>query len=368
MWGHRYEQSMSDAQHVVDGIAQEISNHLSLRLTADQQKLLVRRGTQNPEAYQLYLEGLYYWNKRTPDDLKKSIAYYQQAIAKDPNYALAYAGLANVLNIINDYLDRPTSEYLPRAEAAANKALQIDDSLAEAHTALGFARAIYDLDWPGAARQFERAIQLNPNAANAHYFYGQSYLNPLGRHQEAIHEFKRALELDPLSPIINANLGTAYYYAGQFDLLIEQQRKTLGMYPNFWVASSRLIAAYEMKGMYEEAIRERSTLAPGGYPYRPDPQELSALKRAFAEHGAHGYWRESLQILKARSRKFYISPLFYARHYAMAGDKDQAFEWLQRAFEEKDSSFELINVEPNFDSLRSDPRFQKLVQRMNFPK
>jgi eukaryotic-like serine/threonine-protein kinase len=366
MWGHRYEQKMSDAQSVVETIAREISEHLRLRLTADQQRRLVKRGTEDPEAYQLYLEGLYYWNKRTPEDLKKSIGYYRHAISRDPNYALAYAGLANVLNIVNDYVDRPTSEFLPQAEDAANKALQLDDSLAEAHTALGFAKAIYDWDWPGSEREFLRAIQLNPNDANAHYFYAQSYLNATGRHQEAIREFHRALELDPMSPIINANLGVAYYYAQEFDRSIQQQQKTLQLFPNFWVASSRLIAAYEMKGMYREAIAQRAELAPGGYPFRPDPQELSALENALAEQGPKGYWRESLKILKARSRKFYISPLLYARHYAMAGEKDQALLWLQRAFEEKDSSLELIQVEPNLDSLRSDPRFQALVQRLNF--
>jgi eukaryotic-like serine/threonine-protein kinase len=367
MWGHRYEQKMSDAQGMVEGIAREISDHLRVRLTPGQKVMLSKRQTVDPQAYQLYLQGLYYWNKRTPDDLEKSVGYYQQAIAKDPNYALAYAGLANVLNVINDYVDRPTSDYLPQAEAAAHKALQLDDSLAAAHTALGFAKAIYDWDWPGAQREFRRAIELNPNDANAHYFYAQSYLNAMGRHQEAIREFQRALELDPMSPIINANLGAAYYYAQEYDLSIQQQQKTLKMFPNLWTAASRLIAAYEMKGMYPEAIAARAQLAPGGYPFRPDPQELSALKKALAEGGAKGYWRESLKILKARSRKFYILPLYYARQYAMAGDRDQAFEWLQKAVEEKDSSLELIQVEPNFDSLHSDPRYQELVQSLNFP-
>jgi eukaryotic-like serine/threonine-protein kinase len=367
MWGHRYEQKMSDTQDVVDGIARQISDRLRLSLTPDERLKLAKRQTVNPQAYQLYLQGLFYWNKRTPDDLRKSIDYFQRAIAEDPNYALAYAGLANVLNVIDEYVDRPTSEFVPQAEVAAQKALQLDDSLAEAHTALGNARANYDWDWAGGRHEFQRAIQLNPNDANAHYFYAECYLAATGRYREAIQEFQRALELDPLSPIMNANLGVAYYYAEDYDRAIQQELKTLKMFPDFWVANEGLIAAYEMKGQYSEAIAARMKLPAGGYPYKPDPQELAALKKALAEHGAKGYWQESLKILKDRSTKFYLSPIYFARHYAMAGDKTQAFQWLQKAVAQKDSLTTWIMAEPNYDSLRSDPRFREILRQMNFP-
>lgn len=364
IWGDRYEQKTADAQGMEQEIAREISNRLRLRLTADEQQKLSKRQTESAEAYRLYLEGRYYWNKRTPDDLRKSIDFLQQAIVKDPNYALAYAGLADVFNVINDYVDRPASEFIPQAQAAASKALQLDDSLAEAHTALAFSKAAYDWDWAGAEREFKRAINLNPNYANAHYFYAVTYLTPLGRHEESIRELQRALELDPMSPIINTNLGRVFYCARQYDQDILQEKRTLEIAPDFPVPHSLLVWAYEAKGMYPEAIEEQAKRKGSD---KPTFAELVALKKAFAEHGAKGYWQQHLEMLNARSKQTFITPTSFAVNYAMLGEKDKAFEWLEKAYEQRDSDFEYLKVEPDYDSLRSDPRFKDLLRRMNFP-
>jgi len=242
--------------------------------------------------------------------------------------------------------------------------LALDGSLAEAHTALAFAKATYDWDWPGVEREFKRAIELNPNYANAHYFYAMTYLTPLGRHEESIQEFKRALELDPMSPIINANLGWAYYFARQYDQTVQQEKRTLEIAPDFPPPYEKLAVAYEMKGMYPQAI-EQYPKFPG--PYKSSPIELAALKRAFAERGAQGYWQELLQMLNERSKKGFVSPGEFAVGYAMLGEKDKAFQWLEKAFEQRDGSLDYLKVEPEFDNLHSDLRFQDLLRRMNFP-
>jgi tetratricopeptide (TPR) repeat protein len=364
IWGERFEQKLSDAQALEHEIAKDISDRLRLKLTPDEQQKLARRESQNPQAYQLYLEGRYYWNKRTAGDLKKSIDYFQQAIAKDPNYALAYAGLADAYNVIDTYVQRPASEFVPLGEAAANKALLLDGSLPDAHAALAFAKATYDWDWPVAEREFKRAIELNPNDANAHYFFAISYLTPMGLHEESIREFKRALELDPMSPIINTNLGWTYYFARQYDQAIQQEKRTLEIAPDFLEPYRRLAIAYEMKGMYPQAIEQ--------YPKFPaadksSPRELAALESAFAKRGAQGYWQKRIQMDNERSQKGFVSPGEFAFAYAMLGEKDKAFQWLEKAFEQRDDSLQYLKVEPEFDNLRSDPRFQDLLRRMNFP-
>src|SRR5437879_10950912 len=238
-----------------DEIAQEISEKLRQRLSGEEMTRMAKRHTVNAEAYQLYLKGRYEWNKRSPEGFKKCIQYFQEAIDRDPGYASAYAGLADSYSVMSGFGVLPPRATLPRASAAALKALELDDTLAEAHTTLAGVLAAYDLDWPAAEREFRRALQLNPRYASAHHWYDLRYLAPMGRLDEAIAEMKRAQELDPLSPIISTNLGMAYYYARQYDQAMEQYRKTLEMDPNFIAATFRLIGIYEQEGKYQEANR-----------------------------------------------------------------------------------------------------------------
>ncbi len=364
IWGERYNRKLADAQAVEQEIAREISDRLRLKLTpADQQKL-ANRQTTSPEAYQLYLEGRYRWNKRTGEDLKKSIDYFQQATAKDPNYALAYAGLADTYNVIGLYINRPAEEFVSLAEAAAKKAVELDDSLAEGHTALATVKA-NKWDWPEAEREFKRAIELNPNYANAHYFYAFFYLTPMGRHEESIREMKRALELDPLSLIMNSNLARAYFLARQYDQAIAQERKTLEIDPNFPHAHAYLAAVYEQKGMFREAAEEwgKSHF----YILSLSPAEVAALKQAYAEKGAKGYWQKSIEFFRVRSKQDYVRSWLYPQAYVRLGDKDKAFEWLEKAYQGHDVGLGFLKVHPAFDSLRSDPRYKDLMRRVGLP-
>ncbi len=363
IWGERYERRLAEAQAVQREIAKEISERLALKLSpADQQKL-TRRQTTNAEAYQLYLQGRYHWNKRTGEDLKKSIDYFEQAVAKDPSYALAYSGLADVYNVIGPYIQRPDTEFLPHAEAAATKAIQLDDSLAEAHTALASAKS-FEWHWLDGEREFRRALELNPNYANAHYFYSLSYLAPMGRPDEAIRETKRALELDPLSLIINSNLAWVYYFARQLDQSIEQSRQTLEIDPSFSHPHSRLALVYEQKGMYAEAIEQRSNSPTQS---KLSPAEAAALRQAYAQRGAKGYWQKKIELSTERSKHAYVPATFFASDYSMLGDKDRAFEWLEKAYQERVVWLAYLKVDPAFDNLHTDPRYQDLLRRIGLP-
>ncbi|MDQ3820496.1 MAG: tetratricopeptide repeat protein, partial [Acidobacteriota bacterium] len=254
LWGERYERKMTDLNSVQQEIARVVSEKLRQRLTGDEQRQLASHDTANSEAYQFYLRGRYYWNKRTPDGLRKAIGYFQQAVDRDPTYALAYAGLGDSYCLLPNYGGNPPSESMPQAKAAARKALEIDDHLAEGHASLGQI-LFYDWDFAGGERELRRAIELNPNYASAHQWLGE-LLSALGRHDEAIVEVRRALELDPLSIIINRVLGDIYYSARRYDEAIEQLRKTVEMDPNFPTARASLADAYGAKGIYGEAVKE----------------------------------------------------------------------------------------------------------------
>ena len=274
LWGEQYERKLSELLATQREIAREIVEKLKLKVSGEG-KGFGKNYTENNEAYQLYLKGRFYWNKRTIEALKKSIEYFNQAIEKDPGFALAYAGLADGYTVPGNPL--PPREKMPKAKAAAMRALELDETLAEAHTSLARVLAIYDWDWTNAEKEFKRAIELNPRYATAHQWYG-GYLDAMGRHNEAIVERKRALELDPLSLIINFELGMAFYFAHDYDRAIEQYKKTLELDQNFPPARGFLPIAYEQKGMYDEAIagfksaiplmaNETSSMAGLGYVY-----------------------------------------------------------------------------------------------------
>ena len=319
--------------------------------------------TVNPEAYQLYLQGRFWWNKKTVDGFNKGIEYFQQAIEKDPSYGPAYSGLADCYSTLAGQPGAPPKDNFPKAKDAALKALEIDDTLGEAHSSLAMIKATYDWDWAGAEKEFQRAIQLNPGYAIAHDRYGVT-LYRMGRVQEAIAEIKLALDLDPLSLPFNRDLGDAFYFARHYDQAIEQLRKTQELDPNYAQPQHDLVLTYAEKSMYKEAIAE------GSKRLLADPNDNTALPYlgyAYAKAGRRVEAQRVLDQLNDLSNRQFITAAARARIYAGLDEKDKAFEWLEKSYEERSlaTGFGSIKVDPAYDPLRSDPRFADLLRRMN---
>jgi len=360
IWGQQYSRKVSDIFALQGDIAKEISAALRTRLSGEDQKRIAKIYTSNPEAYQLYLTGLYFANKSTEEGFRKGIEYFRQAIAKDTTYALAYAGQAHCYSSLAAAGFVPPKEAFPKAKESAQKALEIDDTLAEAHTELGYIKAVYDWDWPGGEMEFQRAIELNSNYADAHRVYG-IVLRRMGRLQEAIAENKRAVELDPLSLIINRALGLAYYESRQYDQAIEQEQKTLALDPNFLPALDTLGQAYLQKSMYKEGIAEFEkilAISPG------NPLGLSDLGYVYAVTGRRSEAQKVLDQLNELSKHKYVPVVDMARVYTSLGEKDKAFEWLEKDSEDRYAVL-TTKMDPRFDPLRSDPRWADLLRRMN---
>jgi len=364
LWGEQYRRSVLDIFAVQEEISREISGKLRLRLTGAEKKRLTKRYTENTEAYHLYLKGRYYENKFFNEAaFKKAIDCFQQAIERDPAYALAYAGLADGYIRLSTFNVTPSREGFAKARAAVLKALEIDDTLAEAHTSLARIKSSFDWDWPGAEEEFRWAIKLNPNYATAHHLYGR-HLMIMGRLDEATVEIRQASELDPLALNIHTDLSAPLFFARQYDRAIESLRKTLEMDPNFALAHGRLGGAYEFKGMYEEAIAEfqRVVELSGSR-----PGTLAAFAGAYAASGRADQARDILDRLKEQSQRGHVSPCDIAEIHAALGEKDQAFEWLEKAYEARSSDLRFLKVNPSFpDSLRLDPRFADLLRRVGF--
>ncbi|HYE66088.1 MAG TPA: protein kinase, partial [Pyrinomonadaceae bacterium] len=360
LWGEHYDRKPADIFAVQEEIAKEITENLRLRLSGEQKKQLTKRHTENAGAYQLYLKGRYHLNKRTEEGFKKGIEYFQQAIDMDINYALAYAGLSDSYILLERYGVLKPKEAIPQAKAAVLKALEIDDSLAEAHTSLAYAKLIYDWDWLAAEGEYTRAIELNRNYATAHHWYGW-HLSHTGRHAEALAEMKWAQELDPLSLIINTNMGTILYFARRYDEAITQLQKTLELDASFIVAHQWLGRAYEQKGMYVEAIAEHRTVL---NILGNEPESLASLGHASAVSGRSGEARKVVDKLRKLSKRRYVSPYWIAIIYTGLGEREQAFEWLEKAYEERFDWLIFLKVEPMFDSLRSEARFADLMRRV----
>jgi serine/threonine protein kinase/Tfp pilus assembly protein PilF len=361
LWSERYDRETTDVFAIQDDISQAIVTALKIKLGVEEKAALVKRYTNDIEAYNLYLKGRYYWNKRTAEGMNRSIEYFKQTIEINPTYALAYTGLAEAYIVLGEWSIYPPKEVFPKARTAALKALEIDDELAEAHSALAMIKRDYDWDWSGAEREFKRAIELNPNYPTAHQWYAE-YLTGLGRDKEAIVEAKRAQELDPLSLIINTAAGDAFHYAGQYDRAIEQYQKALDLDATFAVAHLFLGWIYRQKGMYEKAIAEIQTAIDLHGEYSPF---AASLAHVYALAGKIKEAREILDNLKKQEKQIYVSPFYIAIIYSALDEKNQAFEWLEKAFDEKDCPIIYIKVEFMLDPLRSDPRFKALLKKMN---
>ncbi len=363
LWGEQYNRKLADILAVQEDIAREITVKLHLRLKGEEEKRLTRHLTENTEAYQLYLKGRYYWNKRTPDGIQKAIEYFQAAIAKDPGYAGAYAGLADCYQVPANPL--PPRERMPRAKAAAMKALQLDDTLVEAHTSLARVLFVYDWDWPAAEKEFKLAIELNRRYAPAHQWYG-GYLSATGRFREADAEKNRALELEPLSLVINFEVALAFYFSRNYDQAIDQFQKTLELDANFPPPHTYLPAAYEQKGMFEEAIagfQRAITVTKGA----DKILAMASLGHVYAVSGRKTEARKMLAELQRLSEHSYVPAHDVALVYAGLGEKGKAFAWLDKAYEEHSFNLSHLKVEPRFDSLRSDPHFADLLRRIGLP-
>jgi len=359
IWGEQYNRKLSNLVSVQQEIAADIYGRLRPRLAGEERKLLAKRPTENVEAYQLYLQGLFYWNKWTEADFKKAADYFTQAVQKDPRYALSYAGLADTYSLLGDAGYLPPSEAWPKAKAAAMQALEIDDTLAEAHTSLALVKEHFEWDWTGAESEFRRAIELNPNSATAHHWYGD-YLANMGRPEEGLRETKKAQELDPLSLIINTTLGWQLYLAHRSDQAIEQLRTVLDIDAKFTPARRILEEVYAQSGKQKEAVGEREkVLSLSG-----SPELAASIAEDFAKTGYKGVQQSWLDGLTEISKHGYVSSYSIAEGHMRLGQKDKALEWLEKAYEEHDSGLVSIAVEPMFDSLRSEPRFRNVVRRM----
>ena len=359
LWGQHYTRKITDILAVQEEIAREISEKLRVRLSTEEKKQLAKRYTDNAEAYRLYLNGRYYWNKRTRDGYKKAIEHFEQAIGQDPSYALAYTGLADSYSILSAYGMAPPKETFPKGKAAAIKALEIDSNLAEAHNSLAYVKYQFDWDWSGAESEFQRAIELNPNYATAHQWYA-IHLAGMGRMNEAIREITRAQELDPLALIANVNAGWIFYHSRQYDRAIEEMRKSLDMDPNFarghWAISEPL----EQQQKYQEAIAELQKARQ----LDEMPTMLALLGHVYAVTGKRSEAQKIVGELNEQSKRMYVDPYFLAQIHTALGDRDRAFQELERAYDERSSWLVWLKVEPKFDSLRSDPRFANLVRRI----
>jgi len=360
LWGGQYNRQAENVFLLQDDLSREISEKLRLRLTGDEKRRLTKCYTEDAEAYRLYLKGRYHWNKRNPEGLQKAVDYFQQALNRDPVYPLAYAGLADTYAYLSFFHVVPPRQAMPKAKAAAVKALEIDDHLAEAHVSLGYVSFTYDGDWSAAGKHFEQALALNPIYSGAHTFYAL-YLNSLGRSEEALAVAKRALDLDPASPAVSHSLAVQLYLARRFDQAIEQAHNTLEMDANFAISYQLLGEAHVSKGLYREgllALEKFSALS-----------RTSAISRALvgyslARLGERSAALRIIEELTSASKHSFIPAFLYALVYAGLEDKDQAFGWLEKAYEERFNRLAYLKQDALWDPLRSDPRFIDMLRRL----
>ena len=363
LWEGTFDEAFTNIFAVQDAISKRVSQAMFVDVTGEEKAGLARHYTDDTEAYQAYVKGRYFWNKRTEEGLKSGRDYFQQAITRDPSYAPAWVGLAECYALFSTYGVMPANEAFPRAEQAALKALEFDERLAEAHASLGVIRYEYNWDWPGADKEFKRALELSPNYATAHQWYG-GYLVSVARFDEGIHEIKRAQDLDPLSPIINASVGWFLYYARRYDQAIEEGRKAVALDGNSMMAHFFLGQAYLQARMHAEAIAELQkslSLSP------EEPGTLAVLAQAYGRAGKRSEAEKTLKEVLELSKRVYVPPYNIAESYIAIGDTERALGWLEKAYSEHSPDLVGLKTEPRLDPVRSNARFQDLVRRVGLP-
>ena len=359
LWGEQYERKIQDLSALRNDIARDVAQKLRTRLSTSDTTNLTKNYTANAEALRLYFHGRYFWAKRARDSNRKAIEYFNQAIEKDPNFARAYSGLADAYVVPASGM--APRDAMPKAKAAALRALEIDDTLAEAHTSLARVLQVYDWNWAAAEKEFKRAIELDPRYPVAHQWYG-GYLERIGRIDEAIAERKIALELDPLSAIAQFELAQAYYFARDYDRAIEEFQKTLEFDPAFRSALQYLAVVYALTGRYDEAIATARKM--------PESDNIfpGTAGQVYALAGRAEDARRVLDDLERRRERDYISPVTFALIHIPLGEKDKAMAWLEKGYEERAFQMQFLKLDPRFDDLRDDPRFADLVRRVGLPE
>ncbi len=361
LWAEIYDRKLTDLFSVESDIAKTIADTLQAKLTGSESTAISNKPTENPEAYELYLKGRFFWNKRTGQDLKTACDYFQQAIAIDPHYATAYAGLAESYILIPLFDAGSPQDYFPKAKAAAERAIELQETSAEAHTALGLLLCFSDVNFAQSEKEFKRAIQLNPNYATAHHWFGNALLVALGRFDEAIGENERAVELDPLSLIINADLGSTFMLARHYDQAIAQLQRTLTLDNKFGYTHWNLGEALYLKGDAAAAIAEYKKART----LDDDPQIVALLGRAYADTGQKDQALELVRELEARARQQFVRGYLIALVYIGLGDKTKAIDYLEREYQNHDNiDTAWIRADPMLDPLRGDPRFEALAEKI----
>jgi tetratricopeptide (TPR) repeat protein len=363
LWAESYERDLRDVLALQSGVARQIAGQVAKLVSPRGATNLAAERPVDPAAHEDYLMGRFFWNTRTSEGLAKAIGYFQRCVEKDSTYARGYSAIADYYNVLPFYTRIPPREAFPKARAAALHALAIDESLGEAHAALAFETAYYEWDWVRAEREFQRALTLNPSDAKVHHSYSR-YLASTGRYQEGMAELKRAQELDPLSIVLKANEGMVLFFEGKYDEAIVQLRKVVELDPTHPVAHWGLGLALEQKGMYSDAVVE---IQKADDPKEPDPNFMASLGHVYAMEGRREEARRLLDQLRGESKKSYVSSYHAAVIYAGLGEKDKAFEMLDQATQERSTLLVYLRKDPRLMTLRSDPRFQALLDRVGLP-
>ena len=364
LWAGQFDEKFTDIFAVQDAISGRVAGALALHLSGEEERRLTKRYTENAAAYELYLRGRYHLYKLTPPEVRKGGEFFQEAVTVDPTYALAYAGIADAYRTLPITSDVAPTEAFPKAKEAVTKALELDDSLAEAHAILGFIKFWFDWDWAGSESEFRRAIELSPNNADAHRGYAH-LLSNIGRHEEALREVERARELDPLSLITNTLQGQFLHFAGRDDEAVRSLEKTFELDPNFWVARTHLAYVFIRKKMYGQALTE---LGKAREQSRGNTTTIALTGYVLALSGERGQARGVLEELRKLSRERYVPPYNMAIVHHGLGEREEALAWLEKAVEGRDVLLTFVAVDPKWETLRSDPRFDSLLERMNLRK
>ncbi|MEQ1644038.1 MAG: tetratricopeptide repeat protein [Pyrinomonadaceae bacterium] len=372
LWGEQYERKLSDLLTTQREIVTEIVSKLQLKLSGESEQKLAKKYTDNNEAYQLYLQGRYHWNKRQTKEFERAIVFFKQAIEKDPNYALAYSGLADSYSQFPTYGNFRPKDYLPQAKQSALKSLELDPNLAEAHTSLAQIVIHYDYDFAGAERSYKRAIELDPNYATAHQWYAE-LLSWSGRDDEGIREIAKAIELDPFSFAINLSMAIQLQRAGRFEEALLQNKKFNELFPDVAGFHLRNGNVYADQGKYDEAVEEYLNSSRANKDFKPE--NIAKLKEAYEKGGWDGYRRsrqdiriEELNAQHGKAPNVYVRAMNFASAYALGKDKDKTIEYLNKAYDERERQLLLLKVTKTWDFVRDDPRFKELVKRVGIPE